>query len=101
MRLVKDLLENVDHEFHRRVVVVQQNALIKRRFLGPRLLFGAPLGNDFAVTIVAIAASAIALACFDDFQMKSLRHLSPPMGQFLKRSLPELVPSRIAERESF
>jgi hypothetical protein len=64
MRFVKDLLQDLNHEFHRCVVVVQQDAFVERRFFGSRLLFGAPLGDNFAVTIVA-ATSAVALACFD------------------------------------
>ena len=40
--LAENLFQYVDDEFHRRVIVVQQENLVERRFLG----LGARLGDD-------------------------------------------------------
>jgi hypothetical protein len=59
VRLVKDRLQHLDHELHRRVVVIQQDDLVERGLggFGPGL--GPPFGDSAtlpAVVVIAVAA---------------------------------------------
>jgi hypothetical protein len=82
--LVKNLLEDLDYELHRRVVVVEQYAFVQRRLFGFGLFLGTPLGDDLAVAIIiAATASVVTSARFDYFQPKFLRHCRNPLGAFL------------------
>src|SRR5581483_1616400 len=59
MRLVKNLLEDFDHELHRRVIVVEQDTLVEPRLFGFGLLPGAALGHEAAAQIVAADGVAV------------------------------------------
>ncbi len=57
--LVEEILQNVDDEFHRRVVVVQDQDFVERRLLGLRACFRNDAGSRSGT---AIADQAIAIA---------------------------------------
>jgi len=68
VRLVKDCLEQLDHELHRRVVIIKENHFVERRLCGLRLRLGAPLGYRAAIvrtTVVVVADSSPARRRFD------------------------------------
>src|SRR5208283_958771 len=73
--LVEDVLEDFDHELHRRVVIVEQDTLVERGLFGLGLFLGAPLDDGIAVALV-VAARAIATARHD-FQRRHQFHLLP------------------------
>ena len=54
--LVEEALENVNHEFHRRVIVIEQQNAVKVRPLGLRLCLGDDRGSG---TFIALALSIV------------------------------------------
>lgn len=60
LRLMKNLLQNLDDELHRGVIVVKQDALVEPRLLGLGLLLGAALGDCATAQVVTTDSVAIA-----------------------------------------
>ena len=56
--LAENLFQDVDDELHRRVVVVQQQNLVERRFLGLGARFGDDAGAGIARPVLAVIAVA-------------------------------------------
>ena len=60
-RLLEKALQDIDHEFHRREIVVQQKYLVQRRLLGARQRLGSGAAIGGVVGIVVVVPLVIAV----------------------------------------
>ena len=67
--LGEEFFQNVNNELHRRVIVVQQQDLIERGFLG----LGARAGDDAGTGSIALAVVAAVTAVAHDIQVPGAR----------------------------